>query len=323
METIVGKNSEGAAIEDVQRRLAKLGYELGDQGVDGVFSPLTAAAVKAFRADRGLPEGEDIDAMAWAALVDATFTLGDRTLYLRMPHFHGNDVATLQNILNILGFSCGPEDSIFGVYTEGAVREFQTNAGIEPDGIVGMATVMALTRLHRAWNDKSPVDRTMAVTGFSRAATVLEDNDVCFYGTDAASREIAARISNLAFATTSRSRFVSADMLSTAPGADVLMVEIRTGGTTPTDGTPAVVFDTPEVLDRRVKTALASLSARGAGGKRIIVVADIPESDPELIRKTARDAGLRESSLEDPRTVRRNMVQHYAIIILDAICGSL
>lgn len=323
MEIIIGKGSESAAVEDVQRRLAKLEYDLGEEGVSGEFNERTLAAVRSFREDYGLPEGDVIDTMAWVALVDATFTLGDRTLYLRMPYFHGNDVATLQNILNILGFSCGPEDSIFGAYTESAVREFQSNMGVDPDGIVGASTVMALKRLHRAWTDKSPVDSNLAGIGFSRAAEVLEDNAVCFYGMDSASREIAARISNLAFATTTRSRFVSADMLSSAPDPGMLMVEIRCGGDAVSEGNPVLVFDSPQTLAMRMKMAIQQVSSASGGDKRIVVMADIPEDDPGRIKEAAQEAGLRESAFEDPKIFKRNMVQHYAIIILDAICSAL
>ncbi len=49
----------------------------------------TAAAVRAFRAQQGLDAGEDVDGTCWSALVDESYKLGDRTLYLRLPNFHG------------------------------------------------------------------------------------------------------------------------------------------------------------------------------------------------------------------------------------------
>jgi peptidoglycan hydrolase-like protein with peptidoglycan-binding domain len=62
-----------AMIQIVQARLTELGYPLGSRNsktgeFDGVVGTLTAAAIRAFRADNGLPEGEYIDADLVAAL---------------------------------------------------------------------------------------------------------------------------------------------------------------------------------------------------------------------------------------------------------------
>ncbi len=304
---LINVGCEGAAVEDVQRRLAKLGYDLGNTGLDGSYETITAAAVKKFRSDYGLPDGESVDAMMWAALVDATYSLGDRTLYLRMPYFHGNDVGELQNILNILGFACGPQDSIFGAYTERGVRDFQTNMGLEPDGIVGMATTNSLSRLHRAWTDKTPLSQESAGVGFSRAADVLEKNPVCIYGIDDVARKIASSVCNLAFATTSLSKVLSADKMSAAPNDDFLMIEITTGDCESALGDPLVVFDTPQELMQRFRNAVESLDSKH---KRIIVrfnISDKPTSAQE------RDEDLCEN-------YGRGIIQHSAIILLDAIC---
>lgn len=89
--------------------------------------PLTAStfsstcdAVRMFRQSEGLPPGDFVDERTWSALVDASFSLGDRMLYLRMPHFHGADVRSLQKILEVLGFVVGRSDGIFGAHTERA-----------------------------------------------------------------------------------------------------------------------------------------------------------------------------------------------------------
>ena len=91
METIK-RHDTGAAVEDVQQRLATIGL-LDQAAIDGAFGEQTAAAVRAFCIQAGLPAGEDVTGKVWSALVDASYFLGDRTLYLRMPHFHGHDVA--------------------------------------------------------------------------------------------------------------------------------------------------------------------------------------------------------------------------------------
>ena len=126
----------GAAVEDVQQRLAALGY-LREEQVTGTYGEVTANAVRAFCQKEGIPEVDCVDDKVWAALVDAGFHLGDRTLYLRMPYFHGNDVVELQRALGALGFACGAEDGIFGAYTELALRKFQMNMGLFSDGIAG------------------------------------------------------------------------------------------------------------------------------------------------------------------------------------------
>ena len=42
--------------------------------------------------------------------------------------------------LGALGFACGGVSGTFGAYTEGALRKFQLNMGLEPDGIAGVNT---------------------------------------------------------------------------------------------------------------------------------------------------------------------------------------
>ena len=91
----IKRNDTGAAVEDVQHRLSRIGL-LDEACIDGLFGPETAKAVASFRSQAHLECGDEVDEKTWAALVDASFCLGDRTLYLRMPHFHGHDVQQLQ-----------------------------------------------------------------------------------------------------------------------------------------------------------------------------------------------------------------------------------
>jgi N-acetylmuramoyl-L-alanine amidase len=73
--------------------------------------------------------------------------LGDRLLFLRSPNTRGDDVAELQTLLNRLGFDSGRVDGIFGPLLVRAISEFQTNMGLEPNGICTPELVVALKRM--------------------------------------------------------------------------------------------------------------------------------------------------------------------------------
>lgn len=59
----------------------------------------------------------------------------------------GDDVEDLQSTLKHRGYNVGPIDGIFGERTQAAVRQFQSDAGISVDGIVGDKTRKALTTM--------------------------------------------------------------------------------------------------------------------------------------------------------------------------------
>lgn len=197
----ITQGGRGPAVEDVQKRLLMLGFDLGPTGVDGVFWGATLAAVRHFQAARGLAEDGVVGDETWSALVDATFQLGDRLLYLKLPYLHGADVATLQGALNVLGFACGEPDGIFGAFTERAVAEFQANVGLRVDGIAGPDTVRAIERLHHVWRGKDPSSPAALHVAPARAAEVLRSARVTLACADACSRSIAERVENLVAAT--------------------------------------------------------------------------------------------------------------------------
>lgn len=203
----IKKGDRGAAVEDVQQRLSALGYDIGEEQADAIFGDKTAAALIAFRRAHHLDELALVDRSCWNILVDESFSMGDRSLYLRYPNFHGNDVKTLQRALNILGFSCGNNDGIYGVHTESAVKEFQANVGLFPDGIAFTETFEALERLHYSWTNKNPDPHGMEHMGLARTAQVIERISICFLGTDPIARNVAGRAWNLAAATSENSRF--------------------------------------------------------------------------------------------------------------------
>ena len=295
MDTIK-RGDTGPAVADVQGKLAALEL-LQPEQCTGVFDDATEQAVQAFCRDRGIPETAEVDEKTWSALLDASFQLGDRTLYLRMPFFHGNDVSQLQQALGSLGFDCGFMDGIFGAHTEAAVRKFQMNLGLYNDGIVGAATYAAINNLKFSWAGKSPTHGSPYM-GFARAADVLENHTLCLFGTEDFTRSVASRMSNLALATNPHSKIMSADSLLVAPGDDMLMVHIVLPGAA-NEGIPVVQYDDGDGLALRLRSAI---EAAGTVAPRIAVV--LPGTQWEL-------AG-------EDRTA-----QHFAITLLDALCVSL
>ncbi len=52
----------------------------------------------------------------------------------------GNDVKTLQILLNAYGCDCGSADGDFGMKTEAGLKKFQTQFKLGADGIAGAKT---------------------------------------------------------------------------------------------------------------------------------------------------------------------------------------
>lgn len=198
----IGPGARGRAVADVQTRLAALGFSVGPSGADGVFAEDTAHAVRLFQEQRGIDASGEVDGVTWRALVDANLSLGDRTLYLRRPYMHGDDVRQLQEMLGTLGFSCGGIDGVFGLGTEAAVREFQKSIGLVADGIVGRDTLRGIANLAPALSARGPAPGERARTPVSFGAglsgariSVRSDADAATV--EALARECAFRLASL------------------------------------------------------------------------------------------------------------------------------
>jgi len=142
----VVRGARGEAVRDLQRRLGALAYSTTDDD-HGTFAEATEAAIRSFQHARGLRVDGVCGRQTWSSLVESGFRLGDRWLYEHRPMLRGDDVGDLQRRLNALGFHAGREDAIFGPETASALREFQRNAGLNPDGIAGAETLDTLRRL--------------------------------------------------------------------------------------------------------------------------------------------------------------------------------
>ena len=163
------KGDRGAAVLDIRDRLQHLGllpdrsargdrpergsiqyepaqYEPGRY--DDRFDDEVEEAVRAFQQQRGLTADGVVNSATYRALDEARWRLGDRVLvHLPGNLLTGDDVFALQRRLLDLGFKVGRVDGRFGPETEHAVRDFQRNIGVPPDGTCGPATLKALQRL--------------------------------------------------------------------------------------------------------------------------------------------------------------------------------
>ncbi|MEC4273162.1 peptidoglycan-binding protein [Adlercreutzia sp. R25] len=295
----IKRNDTGAAVEDVQARLARIGH-LPEDAITGTFDDATVEALAAFLAESALPVSEEVTEKVWSALVDASYNLGDRTLYLRMPYFHGHDVFELQQALGALGFFYGARDAIFGAHTEEALRRFQLNLGLPSDGIAGAYTYAALRNLAHSWVGKEATHGSVRHLGFARAADVLERNAVCLFGTDEFSRSVASRMSNLSQATNPASKIISADSLSVPPDASMMLVHVLLDAKDADAGVPLVSYEEEDTLSLRLASAVDV--ARDAVWPRLSVL---------LPGTVWLEAGPERSA------------QHYAITLLDALCSAL
>lgn len=162
---------------DIQHRLTAL-IPGAPVDVDGVFGTATRAALEAFQRLRGLRVDGICGPQTWNTLVEAGFRLGDRFLYHRTPMLRGDDVAELQQRLCSLGFDTGRVDGIFGDDTVRALGEFQRNAGLPVDGIVGGATLHELLRLEPRYDQPELVSAVRARAALRDAPPTLRGRHV-------------------------------------------------------------------------------------------------------------------------------------------------
>jgi peptidoglycan hydrolase-like protein with peptidoglycan-binding domain/DNA invertase Pin-like site-specific DNA recombinase len=145
----VGFDRPGGAaqVRDLQRRLQELGQRPGP--VDGLFGPLTEAAVERFQLAQGLDADGIVGPHTRRALRGAS----------RPPLTPGAGygqrggsprVWMVQRRLRQLGQRPGPVDGLFGPKTQAAVERFQRTSQLVADGVVGSHTLRALARAEHA-----------------------------------------------------------------------------------------------------------------------------------------------------------------------------
>ena len=138
-----GRSEGSARVRVLQQRLRKLEQQPGP--VDGLYGPLTEAAVRRFQSSAGLqvdgivgPRTLKALRSEWPQPVGRGEGFGRRG---------GSDqVRAVQRRLRTADQQPGPVDGVFGPRTEAAVIGFQSKTGLAADGVVGQNTWRALER---------------------------------------------------------------------------------------------------------------------------------------------------------------------------------
>ena len=145
------RGATGDAVAEVRRVLAGLGLIANfDPAVEATYDAATELAVRHFQQRRGLSVDGVVGVETYAALAGSRWRLGDRVLgHNASSLLTGDDVASLQEQLLEMGYDLARADGIFGRHTERALRTFQRDYGMVPDGICGPATLRALRQLGR------------------------------------------------------------------------------------------------------------------------------------------------------------------------------
>jgi D-alanyl-D-alanine carboxypeptidase len=145
---VLSAGSSGDAVSKLQTRLQALGFYSG--ALDGQYGQGTAAAVKLFQSQHGLTA----DGLAGTETLNALYSDAAET-YIPTPTpsptpsmlskgDKGDAVRALQQRLKDLGYYSGNVDGDFGGGTQEAVRLFQSQNGLDVDGVSGGATLAAV-----------------------------------------------------------------------------------------------------------------------------------------------------------------------------------
>ena len=141
----------GSAVAEVRRMLASIGLlDNTDPERSENFDEDTELAVRHFQQRRGISVDGKVGAETYTALTGAHWRLGDRVLAHEAGQMlAGDDVTELQTKLMELGYPLTRADGTFGLATADALRRFQREYGLVPDGICGPGTLRALRQLGR------------------------------------------------------------------------------------------------------------------------------------------------------------------------------
>jgi peptidoglycan hydrolase-like protein with peptidoglycan-binding domain len=145
----------------LQTSLTIAGYYEG--AIDGVYGPETVDAVERLQTDNGLPVTGFVDRATATALEEAVLAVQGVAESQAIAH-----TAALQSFLTLAGYWTGPLDGQWTDELTAALQAFQTDAEIEPTGVLDPPTLAAI---QQAIAEASTPPTTTSTTEASTSTT--------------------------------------------------------------------------------------------------------------------------------------------------------
>ena len=120
--------------------------------IDGDFGPLSTLALRDFQARNNLISDGILGKNTCDALINKTkvikktLKVTNNNLETNAKNLQSTEIMNVQKKLSELGIYSGEIDGINGSKTNNAIKNFQSKAGLTPDGIVGPKTLSALEK---------------------------------------------------------------------------------------------------------------------------------------------------------------------------------
>ena len=143
---LVYKGKTGETVQYIQNKLINKGYFLGRTGADGIFGFQTEKAVRQFQIDNSLSADGIIGPLTWEKLEDPTIVISSSYpgSIIGMGA-RGENVVKIQKELIRRGYNVpGGADGQYGSGCREMIKKFQSDSGLEIDGVVGKRTWDAL-----------------------------------------------------------------------------------------------------------------------------------------------------------------------------------
>ena len=139
---LVYKGKTGETVKYIQNKLIIKGYFVGRTGADGIFGFQTEKAVRQFQIDNSLSADGIIGPLTWEKLEDSTIVISSSYpgSIIGMGA-RGDNVVKIQKELIRRGYNVpGGTDGQYGSGCREIVKKFQSDSGLEIDGVVGKRT---------------------------------------------------------------------------------------------------------------------------------------------------------------------------------------